>query len=132
MWAHLLVAVVLGVSPLQPIGFGLQGQDPVIYDLEGYLDDAPAAKTVYFTVILGHGKRERTFQITKYQRRGDGDPFVMFDNLGMFRPDFVLLGPGKPIEGLMNAKPGSHVTGSFQFRRGMHVLEVDSRSLKVE
>jgi hypothetical protein len=130
MWTLVLLAII-GGADVRQIGFGSSATEPAVYELEGYLDAAPPESNVYFTVVLGHGERERTFRITKYRRRGDADPFVLFDNLGLFQPDFILLGPSEPIDAVMSAPAGTRVSGTFVYRRGLHVLEVDPRSLKL-
>lgn len=127
-----LIAVAVVATPLQPIEFGIQSRAPAVYRLEGYLDQAPPGETVYFSTVIGFGTQLRTYLITKYSRQGDGDAFVMFRNLGMFRPDFILLGPKQATAALIGAKPGSRVSGTFVYRFGMHVLEVDAHSLKIE
>jgi len=132
MWTQLLVAAFLTASPLQPIQFAAPARGPVVYRLEGYLDHAPEGAVVYFKTIIGFGSQERVYLITKYARQGDGNAFLMFRNLGMFRPDFILIGPKAPIESLMNATAGSRVTGTFYYRQGMHVLELDPHQLRIE
>jgi hypothetical protein len=132
MWPTLLLAAALGFSPAQRVGFDLPGEAPAVFQLDGYLDVAPEGQTVYFKVVLGFGAVDRTYLITRYARMGDGDPFILWRNLGMFHPDFILLGPVNPLEQLLAAKPGSRVSGKFLYRRGMHVLEPDVRSLEIE
>lgn len=127
-----LVAVAIVTAPVQQVGFGIQSRAPAVYHLEGYLDEAPAGETVYFKTVIGFGTQLRTYLITKYSRQGDGDPFIMFHNLGMFVPDFILLGPKPATEALINAKAGSRVSATFVYRYGMHVLEVDAHSVKIE
>ena len=133
MWVSLVFAALVTAGPLQPAGFGPPGsRGPAVYRLEGYLDKAPAGQTVYYSVVLGFGPQERTYLITKYARQGDGDPFLMFRNLGMFKPDFIFIGEAKPIEALLTAEPGSRVSGRFYYRAGMHVLEMDPQALEIE
>lgn len=133
MVACLLVALVVSTAPsVHPAGFGRGGRAPSVYRLEGYLDEAPEGATIYFRPIIGFGKEQRTYLITSYQRQGDGNPFDLFRNLGLYKPDFILLGPKKALSELMSAKRGSKVSGTFYYRRSTHVLEVDQHVLKIE
>lgn len=127
----LALAFVAG-APLRQVGFDIQSRAPAVYRLEGYLDEAPAGTTVYFRTVIGFGPQLRTYLITRYSRQGDGDPFIMFHNLGMFDPDFILLGPEDAIDAVIKARPGSRMSGTFVYRYGMHVLEVDAHSIKIE
>lgn len=132
MGHHLFVAAALCLGLMQPVQFGLSRSGPAVYRLDGYLDRAPEGTTVYYRTVIGYGARSRTFRITEYFRQGDGDPFVMFRNLGMFTPDFILLGRDAPLEALIKAREGARVRGTFLYRRGLHTLEVDTNSLTID
>jgi hypothetical protein len=132
MCTVLFLAALVGAGSVQQIGVGPGGRAPIVYRLEGYLEEAPEGMTIDFRTIVGFGAKERAYLITSYQRQGNGNPFDLFRNLGMFRPDFILMGPKKPLEALIGAKAGSRVSGTFYYRRGMRVLEVDPHSLKIE
>jgi hypothetical protein len=125
MWAFLLVSGVLSFAQILP-------RTTAVYQLDGYLDQAPEGQTVMYQAVIGVGSQNRNFLITNYTLQGDGNPFDLFRNLGMFNPDFILLGPKAELQSLITAKPGTRVSGRFLFRRGMHNLEVDPYSLKLQ
>jgi len=132
MLPYLLALVCAAGAPLEQVDLGIQSRAPAVYRLVGYLDSSPPGETVYFRTVIGFGPRLRTYLITRYSRQGDGDPFILFRDLGMFRPDFILLGPKKTVAALIGAESGSRVTGTFVYRVGTHVLEVDAHSIKIE
>lgn len=131
MWS-LILAGVLGLAQVQQAGFDLPSLEPAIYSLDGYLGKAPEGQTVQYKTVIGFGPSDRTYLITKYTLEGPGDPFALFRNLGMFKPDFILLGPEKELKRIIDAKEGSRVRARFVYRRGMHTLELDPRSLQVD
>jgi hypothetical protein len=126
-----MMLALLGAAQVQPVGFDLPSSAPAVYELEGYLDKAPDGEKVEQTVILGYGSKTRPYLVTKSRIQGDGDPGALYQNLGMFKPDFILVGADKALQELVDAKPGARVSGTFYFYRGMHNLEVDPKSLKV-
>jgi hypothetical protein len=125
MWAFLLVSGVLSFAQIQP-------RTAAVYTLDGYLDQAPAGQTVMYHAVIGFGPKNRNYLVTDYTLQGEGNPFEIFRNLGMFQPDFILLGPKEDLQKLIDAKPGSRVSGRFLYMRGMHNLQVDPYSLKIQ
>lgn len=132
MWAPLIVMALLGAADVRPVGFDLPSLAPAVYELEGYLDEAPKDAKVLQTVVLGYGPKDRTYLVTKSQIQGDGDPDALYRNLGMFKPDFILVGPDDLMEKIIGAKKGASLKGMFYYRRGMHNLEVDPKTVEVK
>ncbi len=97
---------------------------PVIYMIDGFLDQAPTGTSVEERVTIGRGGQSRTFLITSYHRLGSGDPWVLTRDLGLYRPDFILQGQSRAIARLLSAPPGTRVSGTFQLLRGTHTLVV--------
>lgn len=130
MWAKLVVLTVLGFA--QPGGFDSPSLAPAVYQITGYLDQAPQGETIQYKMVIGTGPKSRLYLITKSQILGDGDPFTLYRNLGMHKPDYILVGPSNVVDSVMDAKAGAKVSGNFYYRRGDNDLEIDPKSLKVE
>ena len=110
--ARRLVAAALAVLAVAtPWASHAQGRAmrPVVYELEGFLDQAPAGVDIQYTMQVGVGDQVRPLVVTVYRRLGVGNPSALFLNLGMHKPDYVLRGDSALIERLSRAAPGSAV-----------------------
>jgi len=130
MWAKLVVLTVLGFA--QPGGFDSPSLAPAVYRIDGYIDQAPEGETIQYRMTIGNGPKSRLYLITKSVIEGGGDPFTLYRNLGVQKPDYILVGPKDVVDSVMNAKAGAKMSGAFYYRRGQNNLEVDPRSLKIE
>lgn len=130
MWAHLVVMTMLGFA--QPGGFDGPSLAMQVFQLDGYLDEAPAGKTIQAKLVLGNGSVNRLYLITKTTIETGGDPDALYRNQGMQKPDFVLVGPEGPLGSILSAKKGAHLSGAFYYRRGINDLEFDPKSIKIE
>ncbi len=114
----LFATLVLAQAP-PPGGLGSGfGAPPVLFIIDGYLDQAPADVKVLETAQIGAGRRRRTLLITAYWRVGDGSRAELVRELGRFNPDFLLQGPSADIAGIAGAPPGTHIHGTFKFSHG--------------
>jgi hypothetical protein len=131
-----VAALVLGTGGVADAGVQSGGRvspQPIIYQVEGYLDHAPAGTCVREQVTIGFAARMREFALTAYQRFGDrGDPWLLTNNLGAYHPDFLLIGTDADIARILDGAPETHVTGRFQYLPGIHSLLIDPHALVIE
>ncbi len=112
--------------------FGFSEQ-PIMYVIDGYLDRAPPDTVELERATLGAGGRSRLWLLTFYQRDGShGDPWLLTNNIGAYHPDFLLIGVEADIERILDAPPGTHIHGRFQYLPGIHSLVIDPYALAIE
>jgi hypothetical protein len=106
---------------------------PILYIIDGYLDAAPDGVRPQERTTIGTSGRMRTFLLTWYKRDGDtGDPWLLTNNLGAYEPDFLLIGRDTEVATIMDAAPGSHLSGQFQYLPSIHSLVINPYRLAVE
>lgn len=111
----LFATLTLAQAP-PPGGMGSGfGAPPVLYTIDGYLDQAPADAKVLETAQIAAGRRRRTLLITAYWRFGSGNRAELVRELGRFHPDFLLQGPASDIASIADAPPGTRIHGTFKY-----------------
>jgi len=113
-------------------GFGISPQ-PIIYVIEGYLDQSPVDTVWLERTTVGAGGRSRVWVFTFYQRDSShGDPWLLTNNIGAYHPDFLLIGPEADVEHILDAPAGTRIRGRFQYLPGIHSLVIDPYALTIE
>lgn len=129
MIAELLLALAVGAgSPGASVG---PVAPPAVYRIHGYLDRAPDPRQILESAQIGIGPRARTLLIASYQRMDSGDPWLLVHDIGAFRPDFLLRGRWADVARVLDAPPGSRVSGTFRFILGSRSLVINSGDLRV-
>lgn len=122
----LRTAMMTGVAVVVAAGSALaMGPRMETYQVEGYLDQAPADAQVIERLALGHGETERVLHVTATAGSStvevcpSCDPF--FDTAGTF----AVTGDSDDVERLLSAPRGGKVSGLFTRPRADLQVVVD-------
>ncbi|GIW40024.1 MAG: hypothetical protein KatS3mg076_0601 [Candidatus Binatia bacterium] len=124
-WA-LGVCLALTFSPAQ--AFFPRGE-PALYRIEGRVVEPGSPGPLVVRVDTARGTR--SWEIVAYRRLTAGDPWLLTDEVGVRRVDFVLRGTGPSVDALSQAPPGTAFAGTFLYVQDARVLLADGRTLVV-